>query len=208
MRLLIILIALGLTALTSSAAMADNWRYGRSYDNHRGYYSSNRHSYSEWNNRYRSSNRYYGSRYSRFDYPRRGDYVSVSFGNHRSWGRHGYSNRYSRHRSYRHYDSHDTASFLGGLVVGGLLTSSINRDYRDSYSAPVVRTRVVTQPTIVRTTQVVSSPRVVSAPSRSSTIDSTRTRLLRDLQGHCFEITYASDGTEQRAQLADEECGF
>ena len=134
--------------------------------------------------------------------------MSFSFGNHSSWRRHDYPNRYSHRRPYRHYDSHEAASFLGGLVVGGLLTSSINRDYRESYSAPVMRTRVVTQPTIIRTTQVVSSPRVVSAPSRSSTVNSTRTRLLRDLQGQCFEITYASDGTEQRAQLADEECGF
>lgn len=208
MRPLIILITLGLTALTSSAAMADSWRYGRSYDNHRGFYSSNRHSSWGWNNRYSSSDRYYGNRYSRFDYPRRSNYVSVSFGNHRSWGRHGYDGRYSHRRPYRHYDSHDAASFLGGLVVGGLLTSSINRDHRDSYSTPVLRTRVITQPTVVRTTRVVSSPRVVSEPGRTATSASMRTRLLRDLQGHCFEITYASDGTEQRTQLADEACDF
>lgn len=202
MRPLLILFTLGLTAMTSTSAMADNWRYGRSYDNHRGYYSSNRHSYSGWNNRYRSSGRYYGNHYSRFDYPRRGSYVSVAFGDNRSWRRHGYSGGHFFPRSRRHYGSHDAASFVGGLVVGGLISSSINRGYRDSYSAPVVRSRVISEPTIVR------SSRAVSAPSRAPVSGSSRTRLLRDLQGDCFEISYAPDGTEQRAQLGDEECGF
>lgn len=208
MRPLIFLIALTLTALTSTAAMADSWRYGRNYDNHRGHYSSNRHSYPGWNQRYRSPNRHFGTHYSRFDYPRHSNYVNVSFGNYHAWSRHGYSHRYSHRRSHRYYDSHDAASFVGGLVIGGLLSSSIQRDYRDSYSAPVVRTRVITQPTVIRTTQVTSSPRIISAPDRTPLTKSSRTRLLRDLQGQCFEITYALDGTEQRAQLADEECGF
>ena len=208
MRPLIILIALALTALTSTAATADSWRYGRSYDTHRGHYSSNRHSYPGWNQHYRSFNRHYGDHYSRFDSPRRSNYVSVSFGNYPAWSRHGYANRYSHRRSHRHYDSHDAASFVGGLVIGGLLSSSIQRDYRDSYSPPVVRTRVITQPTVIRTTQVVNSPRIISTPDRTLLTSSSRTRLLRDLQGQCFEITYAVDGTEQRAQLADEECAF
>ncbi len=201
-----------LATLGSTAASADSWYSGRNHDGYRGHYSSghsyrdhrgyrSRHNlhrshYSAWNHRYRSHRGFYPS----YDYSHRSNnYVSVSFGSHAPWRRYGHS--------HYHRNSHDTGSFIGGLVVGGLLSSSLQRDSYPEYSRQVVRTRVISAPTVVRHTTTSSSPRVSGGSYRAPSA-LPRTRLLRDLQGQCFEITYAEDGTEQRSQLPDAECAF
>ena len=192
MKSIVLALILVLASLSSSMVLADSWR-GHNYDRHRGNhyshrysnYHSNRYNFrSSWDTRYR-----YGSAY-------RGNYVSLSFGNYPSWS-HG-----SRYGGY-HRSRHDTETFIGGLLVGGLLGSSLQRDYSRSYSAPIVQTRVVSAPRTITTTRV-ASPVSRVRPA----LGSSGTRLLRDLQGNCFEISYAVDGTEQRTQLPDGECAF
>ncbi len=204
MRTLTTLFALLLASLISSAAQADSWRHGRGVDRYHGIYSTSRwsshypsyrhHSRSAWNHHTRSYGHYYSS-----GYPYRGNSVSWSFGHYPSWRRHGHS--------HHHYSSSDAGSFIGGLVIGGLLSDSLSRasyraPYRATYdryeNAPVVRTRVVSSPTVIHSSTVVTGSRTATP----------RTRLLRDLQGRCFEITHGTDGTEQRAQLPDEFCTF
>lgn len=197
MKSIVLVLTLVLAGLSSSTVLADSW-HSRDFDHYRGGHHSSRHnSRSIWSTglRYNSyAGRYYSPFDSRFRSPYRrghvrGNYVSLSFGDYPSWG---HNRRYYGGR-------HDAGDFIGGLVVGGLLTSALTRDSYRSYSAPVVHTRVVSSPRVI--TSRVNTPRAVLPAN-------TRTRLLRDLQGNCFEISYAPDGTEQRAQLAPESCTF
>jgi len=207
--------ALLLTVIGSASVYADGWRYGRDY----GYSNYSRHGYNHGhrNNYYGSSHyssyggyrsnfnsRHYSPFYSGY-YSRNyspnysSNYVNLSFGSSPSWRHSGY-NRYGH--GHRHYSSGDAGSFIGGLVVGGLISGSLNRDHYRGHS-DVVRTRVVSSPRVTYRPATVSRTVISNRP-----VSSTRTRLLRDLQGQCFEISYAADGTEQRTQLADDACNF
>ena len=172
-------VLLGITvigaALLSQAASADSWssrhnRHGynnHSYGNHyRGYSSQRRNSY------------HYGRRDRRSN-----NYFNISYGSH-------YGDYYGRRRH------HDSGSFLGGLVLGSLLTypSYSSRRYdREVYrSAPVTREIVYVNRT---------------APQRSAPVPSGR-RLLRDLEGNCFERIVDEEGNEVRIQLEAAECSF
>ncbi|MEX0618033.1 MAG: hypothetical protein WDZ76_10730 [Pseudohongiellaceae bacterium] len=116
-----------------------------------------------------------------------------------------YYNRYShsypsRHRYARH-DSHSSGSFLGGLVLGSLLSSS-------HYPTRTVRHETVRY---VRPAPVVTRDTVyVEQPARTATVSPTPVRrsLLRDLEGNCFERSVDSGGTEIRVQVDARQCDF
>ncbi|MDA1370820.1 MAG: hypothetical protein O2971_08690 [Proteobacteria bacterium] len=163
----------------SQAASADSRHSRRGYSdygygNH--YRSYNRHDYRRDSRRYNPYHYGYRDR-------RGGNYFSFSYGNH-----------YPRYRS-RHYDS---GSFVGGLVLGSLLSypsySSRRYDTVTYRSRPVTRTREV----------VVVKDR---APVNSAPIASGR-RLLKDLEGNCFERNVDEEGNEIRVQLDPSECNF
>ena len=104
-----------------------------------------------------------------------------------------YGNRYDRHRR------HDSGSFFGGLVLGSLLSypsySSRRYDNVSYRSRPVTQTREIVYVNN-------SSNRTSSAPVASGR------RLLRDLEGNCFERVVDEEGNEVRLQLEAEECNF
>ena len=125
--------------------------------------------------------RYY-SGYNPYHYGYRGgrSYYGVAYG--------GY---YPRHRRY------DSGSFVGGLVLGSLL--SYPRHNHRHYET--VRTR---RP-VTRTRDVVYVNN--SASANSSAVASGR-RLLKDLEGNCFERIVDAEGNEIRVQLDSSECSF
>ncbi len=106
-----------------------------------------------------------------------------------------YGHHYSGHHfSFgHHYSSHhsDAGWLLGGLVLGSVLSRPQYRyDYR---SQPVVRTREIVY---------------VKNRATNSTKAVTGRRLLKDLEGNCFERTVDEDGNELRVQLDPGECNF
>ena len=171
--------------VVSQAASADNRRDRRGYSN----YNYGLHNYSSrYRNNYRGNRRvnsyHYGVRDRSYrNYNRRyGSGFNFSYGNY-----------YSRHRGY------DSGSFVGGLVLGSLFSypRHTSRDvetvvYRD---APVTRTREIVY---VDQSQTHSTATPVASGRR----------LLRDLEGNCFERNVDEQGNEIRVQLEAEECSF
>ena len=91
--------------------------------------------------------------------------------------------------SYGHYGyrrHNDLGYLVGGLVLGSLLGSS-------SYREPLTRTREIVY--------------VKQSASRSAPLNTGR-RLLKDLQGNCFERKSDGNGNEIRVQLEASECSF
>ena len=173
------------TLLLSFPAAADSW-----FSSHTGYSAWGHDRHRGWNG-YRNPHRfhrdYYRSWHSPHRYRRDGGYFSFSYG--------------SGHSRYRHRDhDFDAGALLGGVVLGSLLTSSI-RDYD--------RPRNLRTYTTVRSTPVVRSREIVyvnrATPRRPAP---SGRRLLRDLDGNCFEITRQADGDELRTQLHPSACDF
>jgi len=169
--------------IISQAASADNRSHRRGFSDY---------SYGQHNNGYRNNYRgnrrvnsyHYGSRDRNYrNYGRRyGSGFNFSYGNY-----------YSRHRGY------DSGSFVGGLVLGSLFSyprhSTRNVETVVYRNAPVTRTREIVY---------VDKPQTRnSAP----TVASGR-RLLRDLEGNCFERIIDEQGDEIRVQLETQECNF
>jgi len=160
--LTVLLGIIGMLALTS-AAHADN-RYGRGYDRHydRGHYGRNY-----------SRHGYYGGfnrHYSPYPY---GGYVGFSLGGH-------------------HHDHFSGGSFLGGLVLGSVLTHSASRPSH-VYRSPVSRSTTVK---VIRRTPIVTGS------------SSSGRRLLKDLSGRCWEIFTEANGDESRTELDPSACEF
>ena len=91
------------------------------------------------------------------------------------------------HYGYRRHRQHNDLGYLvGGLVLGSLLSST-------SYREPLTRTREIVY--------------VKQSASRSAPLNTGR-RLLKDLQGNCFERKSDGNGNEIRVQLEASECSF
>ena len=174
------------TLVMSQTAWADNRNNRRGY----GAYSPGQHNYSNrYRNDYRGNRRansyHYGSsgrRYNKNYSTGYGSGFTVSHGNY-----------YSRHRGY------DSGSFFGGLVLGSLF----NFSRRSSGYAQTVAYRNV--PTI--STREIVYVDQAQARSTATAVASGR-RLLRDLQGNCFERIVDKQGDEIRVQLEAQECNF
>lgn len=150
----------------SQAAFADNRSHRRGYNSYGSSFNYGRGYSSGRINPY-----HYGSR------GRRGEnYFNISFGN-----------RYDRYRR------RDSGSFVGGLVLGSLLS------YPRSYER-----------TIYRTVPVVDTYRTTGGNVKvySSAPVASGRRLLRDLEGNCFERNIDEEGNEIRVQLDASECDF
>ena len=181
------------TLVISQTAWADNRNNRRGYGGY-GAYSPGQHNYSNryrnnYRNDYRGNRRansyHYGSNGRRYDKNYSTGYGSgftVSHGNY-----------YSRHRGY------DSGSFFGGLVLGSLF----NFSRRSSGYAQTVAYRNV--PTI--STREIVYVDQAQARSTATAVASGR-RLLRDLQGNCFERIVDKQGDEIRVQLEAQECNF
>lgn len=165
-------------AMVCQAAAADNrhnrrdWRYSgpgyssHSYNRHGSYYRGSRH-FRGYDNR----------RYKGYRAPYYGNYIGLSV-----------SNRHHYHSDF------STGSFLGGLVLGSVLSYP---RYSSTYVAPYQAPVVYRQPVIVN--KQVIAPAPVTVPSR---------KLLRDLQGRCYEITRDASGNEIRIELEAANCNF
>ena len=106
----------------------------------------------------------------------------------RGYGHHGYGHGY-RHSGYGHHGS-DAGYLFGGLLLGSILA-------QPRY-APPPRVVYVPQPT---TTTVVAAHHVPTQATISR-------RLLRDINGNCFERKIDPAGTELRIQLPATECAW
>jgi hypothetical protein len=180
-----------LLLLPVQPALADSWYgYNRHHDDWR--YGANR--YDRWPGRAWRDPYHYG-----------GSNFSVSWG--QSWSHKRYRDRHRSHyrdrrhwRSYNrhsHWHSHDSdiaAGLVGGLVLGSLLNNALQPRGSEYSPAPVRR--------------VVRSSRVSSRPIVRSSSPVSGNRLLRDLQGRCFEINYDGAGNQQRVQVEDNRCHF
>ncbi|NQV68650.1 MAG: hypothetical protein HQ498_01355 [Pseudohongiella sp.] len=159
----------------SQAASADDRRNRRSFG------SSN---YASHSNHGYSSNRY--NRYNPYHYGssnRRGDnYFSFSYGN-----------RYSRYRR------HDSADFVGGLVLGSILSYPWGYDRAYDTSRGRVVYRAAPAREVIYLNESANSNPTAAAGGR---------RLLRDLEGNCFEVNIDEEGNEIRVQLDAAECDF
>lgn len=202
MKRIAMLFSLIAALVLSQAAAADNRSHRRGYDDFGSSFRHNSYSRNHYRNDYRSSYRHH-SRYSRSYYSRNSGfrgYNPYHYDSRRGSSIHiSYGNRYSR----RH--DHDAGYFVGGLVLGSLLSAP-------RYSPPVERVvyrsaPVVTQREVVVVTNPVVHNTVNSSARGSSPVASGR-RLLRDLEGNCFERIIDAEGNEIRVQLDAEECRF
>lgn len=180
MKKLFLFGSLGFALLVSQSAFADHRYFNRGYNNwgYNSFYGS------RWDRGFYRSNRFRG-----------GNYWNVSFGNY--YPRYGYG--YGWGPRYRRWDAGDV---VGGIVLGSLITSSLNnynynyRDYR-TYDRVVYRSPPVTS----------SSRRVITTERSDRPINSGR-KLLRDLEGRCYEITRNSSGDEVRSELDPSVCDY
>jgi len=171
--------------VVSQVASADSRRDRRGYNDH----SYGQHNYgSRYRNNARSHRRANSYHYGQHDRHYRNTNRRYSSGFNFSYG-----NYYSRHRGY------DSGSFLGGLVLGSLFSaprySSRNVETVVYRNAPTTRTREIIYVDQTRT-------RSTAAPIASGR------RLLRDLEGNCFERIVDEQGNEIRVQLEAQECNF
>lgn len=101
-----------------------------------------------------------------------------------------YNNRYLRHRHYN--------DLVGGLVLGSLLSYP-------RYSSQHYETVVYKHTPVIHTRRIVH----VDKPAYgNTTLATSGRRLLRDLEGNCFERLTSETGDEIRIQLEAEECSF
>ncbi len=190
MRTIVIGVALIGSLILSQSALADH-RYSkfgvghgnfnsRDFDR-RGYRSYGNHNFGS--RRY-AGNRYYGARanpyhFGGYSHHSRNNFVNISYGN-----------RFNRHNN-RGWNG---SNFVGGLVVGSLLTNS--------YSQPRVTERVIYRSAPVRQEIVYVNQ------NRATVSTAQRRKLLRDLQGNCYQIDISPNGDEIRTELAPSECSF
>ena len=188
MKKVFMAMSLGAALLLSQSAFADGRHYNRGYSGW-GYNSGYRNSYNRYGSRYSSR---FGSRYySPNRYRRGGNYFNISYGNY--YPNYGYG-RYGR------YNRYDAGDIVGGIVLGSILSSGI-RSYRDSYRPREVERVVYRSQPNTRTTEVVRVNR------NSAPIASGR-KLLRDLQGNCYEIGTNELGDEVRTELDPANCSY
>lgn len=118
--------------------------------------------------------------------------VTVAGGGH-GYGHYGYGGHHHRghyvrpqHRLHRHR-SHRGEYLVGGILLGSLIANSVHRAH--SYPRHYVERRVY-------------------QPTRTVRTETLTRRLLRDVNGDCFELFTAQDGSEVREPIAREECSW
>jgi len=150
-------------------------------------FADSRHHRRDWgfNDHYRYDRSYY-SNYNRYDRNRH------DRNHYRSYSRNRDYFSISIGRDYRRHDHFSSGSFVGGLLLGSTLgTFSAPRHETVYTTRTVVPSRNIT---VIRQDSGVAS----SAPSR---------RLLRDLQGRCFERVL-ENGQEIMLELEASACDY
>ncbi len=190
MRTLVIGAALIGSLFLSQSALADHrystFGYGHGNFNSRGF---DRRFNRDFGSRQFGFNNHRGNRYrgvwanpyhfGGFPHRSRNNFVSLSYGNR-----------------FNHYNNRgwNGSNFVGGLVVGSLLTNT--------YSQPRVTERVIYRSAPVR-------QEVIYVNQAQPTVNiPPRRKLLRDLQGNCYQIDTTPNGDEIRTQLAPSKCSF
>ena len=131
-------------------------------------------------------------------YDRHYDYGLRGRNHYFSYNRGYRGNRYGFSYGSRHYDRHfNTGSFIGGLVLGSVLTAP-------RYSTRRVEKTYVRRTPVRRTSQVT----VVNSSSSGSERLAPERRLLRDLEGRCYEVVRNENGDEIRNELEPQSCSF
>ena len=172
----------GFTAWGGSQFGGNYYRGGFYRPNYSGYYDSGL-----WNRRHR---------WDRWSNGR--GFVNLSYN--------GFYPPYRSFRGFGGFGGSDGGALIGGLVLGSLLNqATANRPATEVvYRNPPVRTR-----TLISTRQPARSRSVISSSSpRSTLINQNGRRLLRDIEGNCFERTRNTAGEELRVQLDPAECAF
>ena len=187
-RVLLSLSIIG-SLVVSQIALADS-------RNHHGKHGYGQHSYGNKHRNkhriHRSGKHHYGShRWGHRKYNRHhGRGFNYSFGNYYPF----YSQPwYPRHRHYH------SGAFVGGLVVGSLFNYP-------RYSTRNVETVVYRDTPTTRVREIVYVDQAKTRDT-AATVASGR-RLLRDLDGNCFERSVDQQGDEIRVQLEAQECNF
>jgi len=153
---------------------------------------------------YGSTSIFYGTSFS-------GHYGNNYASGYRGGGYHGRGYAHgARYGNYSHgYGSNNGWYFLGGMLLGGLLTHSYNSSrYSTTYASyprttyyqpyPVVEKRIVYSAPVVQTTRV----------ARSAPQSQAVRRLHRDLEGRCYEIKFNDSGDELRFELPPSDCDW
>jgi hypothetical protein len=131
------------------------------------------------------------------------------WGNNRGFVNLSYNDFYPPYRSFvgfSGFGDSDGGALIGGLMLGSLLNQAIaNRSTsKGVYRNPPVRTR-----TLISTGQPARSRSVISSSRpRSTLINQNGRRLLRDLEGKCYERTENTAGEELRTELDPAECAY
>ncbi len=156
-----------------------------------------------YGNGYRSTSIFYGSGFS-------GNYGHGYASGYRGGGHYGrgYSSGIRYGHSGHGYGSNNGWYFLGGALLGSLLTYSYSqsrygntyvRNYpATTYYQPAVERRVV------YTTPVVQTTRVTEVRPRAQVVR----RLHRDLEGRCYESKFNDSGDELRIELPPADCDW
>lgn len=171
--------------VVSQAASADSRNNRRGYSDH----SYGQHNYgNKYRNNHRGNHRVNSYHYGSRDRNYRNHNRRYSSGFNFSYGNH-----YSRHRGY------DSGSFVGGLVLGSLFSYP-------RQSSRTVETVVYRDAPTTRAREIVYVDRPPTGNSAAAVASGRR--LLRDLEGNCFERVVDDQGDEIRIQLEAEECNF
>jgi hypothetical protein len=179
-KLLLSLCVIGALVI-SQVASADSRSHRRGFSDYGYGHNNYRNSYRNNYRRHGRVNSYhYGARDRSYDRRYRSGFT-ISYGNY-----------YPRNRRY------DSGIFVGGLVLGSLL--SYPRYSSRNHESVVYRT-----PPVTRTREIIY---VDNSSSRSATPVASGRRLLRDLEGNCFERIVDEQGNEIRVQLEAEQCNF
>ncbi len=104
---------------------------------------------------------------------------------------HGFGHGYRGFRGYRHY-GYGRRGGHAGYLVGGLVLGTLLAQPRYPLPPPVVYAPTTTTTTV---------------PVRQAHAPITR-RLLRDINGNCFERKTDANGSELRVQLPAGECAW
>ena len=200
------------TVVLSQQAVADS-RHGRQgYNDSRfagGHFRSYNRDYD------RDYDRYYDHDYDRRGNPyhygragnRRNDFVSITYGNRFN---NGFNNRYNNNVNNGFYNNGyrnrwgRNGNFIGALVLGSLL----NRQSYPSRSIETVTYRSAPVRKAVRKAVRKRDVVYVNSTARASVSATPKHRLLRDLQGDCYEIEISPNGDERRSQIDPAACNF
>ncbi len=197
MKKLVLILSLGSALVLSQSAFADGRYFSRGFHggfNNWGYNHSFRSGFNRGFHRAGFNRPFHRGDFFR-PYGYRGNVVNINYGNFGpGWG-YGWG-------PYR-YRNWGAGDIVGGIVLGSLITNSLNNSYRDYRGYDRVERVVYRSPSTVST-----GPRKVYTSERREPPPTSGRRLLRDLEGRCYEIARNDAGDEVRTELDPTVCDY